>query len=317
MQAIRVIDGAPTLVDEPAPGDRDDGVRVKIHATSICGSDLHLLDLGFAEGRILGHEFAGVTPDGTAVAVEPIIGCDRCGHCHEGVRHHCDEGAEFLGVMHDGGYAQEIVVPERTLAPLPTGLDVAHGALVEPTAVALRAVNRAGLNDESEVLVIGAGPIGLACVAVLTHRGIGARCSARHDHQRAAVERLGGMVWDPADGGRFPVVIDAAATETSFPTAVRATAPLGRLVLVGTPWQKLAVDVGLCMGEVTVIPSATYGGVGPDREFAAAAGVVAETPALADALITHRFPLDGVAEAFATAADRSSGAIKVTFDPWG
>ena len=71
MKAIRVVDGAPAFVDAPEPSG--EGVLVAIESASICGSDLHLIDGGMVEGRILGHEFAGLAPGGTPVAVEPLL----------------------------------------------------------------------------------------------------------------------------------------------------------------------------------------------------------------------------------------------------
>ena len=82
MRAVRIVDGTPTL--ETLAGPEGDGVCVKVASSSICGSDLHLLDGGIAEGMILGHEFCGIAPDGTPVAVEPMAGCGSCWACDEG-----------------------------------------------------------------------------------------------------------------------------------------------------------------------------------------------------------------------------------------
>ena len=73
MKAIRISAGKPELIDTAKPAGSD--VLVRVASSSICGSDLHLINLGWAEGTIMGHEFAGYTPDGTAVAVEPVVGC--------------------------------------------------------------------------------------------------------------------------------------------------------------------------------------------------------------------------------------------------
>lgn len=314
MKALRVIDGAPTLVDEPGPSDdgqMTDPVLVDIVSSSICGSDLHMIDMGIAEGHILGHEFAGRTPDGTAVAVEPTLSCGTCRPCTEGTKSHCVDGAMTMGVLMNGGMAQQILVPASTLVPLPSGLALEDGSLVEPVAVSLHAVNRANTTPNDRVLVIGAGPIGLAAVAVLSWMGITPDVAARHPHQQDAAQQLGGSL-DVTDG--YDVVIEAVGTSGSMRQAIGALRPQGRIALVGTLWEPLTVDMRLSMREATIVPSHTYAGVGPDHEFTNAARIVAETPNLASAMVTHRFPLDAGAEAFTAAADRKSGAIKVVFD---
>ena len=80
MRAVRAHDRVVEVVDVPRPAG--DGVRVRIRSAGICGSDLHLVDTGFPLGHTLGHELAGVTPDGTAVAIEPILPCGECANCH-------------------------------------------------------------------------------------------------------------------------------------------------------------------------------------------------------------------------------------------
>jgi threonine dehydrogenase-like Zn-dependent dehydrogenase len=76
MKAIRISAGKPELIDTAKPAGND--VLVRVASSSICGSDLHLINLGWVEGRIMGHEFAGYAPDGKAVAVEPVVGCNHC-----------------------------------------------------------------------------------------------------------------------------------------------------------------------------------------------------------------------------------------------
>ena len=119
MRAVRIVDGTPTL--ETLAGPEGDGVCVKVVSSSICGSDLHLLDGGIAEGMILGHEFCGIAPDGTPVAVEPMAGCGSCWACDEGHLSFCSNGAIFYGIGLPGGMADEIIVHPDALVALPVG----------------------------------------------------------------------------------------------------------------------------------------------------------------------------------------------------
>lgn len=311
-KAIRVIDKQPTLVDLPRVDEVPaDHVRVEIVASSICGSDIHMIEMGIVDGLIVGHEFAGRTADGTAVAIEPVRSCGSCFSCDDGLRMLCADHGLF-GVRMDGGMATEVVVPQSALVKLQSGLDLATASLVEPLAVATHAIRRAAPTDGEKVLVIGAGPIGLCTAAMLQDMGVACDITARHPHQQESASRLGASL-DLSDG--YHVVIDAVGSSSSIRQAVSLLRPRGRLVMVATFWDPVSINLGMLMKEVDVISAMGYGGTAPDRDFDRAAQALANNPAIADALITHRFPLDGAAEAFATAADRAAGAIKVVFEP--
>ena len=94
MKAVRIEESKPRLVDIEKPEGR--GVLVKVGSVSICGSDLHMIQQGIVEGAVLGHEFAGTTPDGRAVAVEPFFGCGGCSLCDEGFNALCAK-SRFIG----------------------------------------------------------------------------------------------------------------------------------------------------------------------------------------------------------------------------
>jgi threonine dehydrogenase-like Zn-dependent dehydrogenase len=115
---------------------------------------------------------------------------------------------------------------------------------------------------------------------------------------------------------RYDVVIESAGTESALLRSVELCQPGGRVVLLGTYWDAATMP-GLQIGmtEVTLIPASMYSRSGSVRDVDVAARLLADRPELARLLITHRFPLDGVHEAFATARDRSSGAIKVVLEP--
>jgi threonine dehydrogenase-like Zn-dependent dehydrogenase len=308
MKAVRVENSQPTLVAVDLP--KGDGILVDVVSASICGSDFHLIKSGAVEGRIIGHEFAGITSDGTAVAIEPTIGCGVCHYCIAGERMDCEGRRSFLGIRADGGMAEQVRVDPMMLVALPSGLDVGIAALVEPLAVAAHVLRRVHLEEGERVAVIGAGPIGLAVTAMLRDRGVVPMLFARHDHQKAAGEALGACFG--GDDG-FDVIIDAVGTTASIAEGVERIRPRGRIGLAGTLWEPASLDIGLCSKEVSIVPAAGYSGVAPDRDFDQAARVLAERPDIADVLVTHRFPLDAAAEGFAAAADRAGGAIMVLF----
>jgi threonine dehydrogenase-like Zn-dependent dehydrogenase len=309
MKAVQVIDSQPQLVDLPAP--TNEGILIKVASSSICGSDLHLISQGWVEGQVLGHEFAGYTPDGTAVAIEPLENCGNCNSCAEGYYSQCKGGMKLMGVGLQGGMAEYIRVAEDNLVTIPSGLSIQDASLVEPMAVAFHGLNQGQVREGERILVIGAGAIGLATAAALASRGMKFDISARHPQQQQAALGFGGSL-EITDG--YDVVIDAAGTAQSLEDAINRVKARGRLVMVASLWEPVKVPALWTLKEVTMTPAMTYKCQEPGRTFVDAAKALADNPGIARALITHRFPLDGVEEAFASAADRASGAIKVCFE---
>jgi len=298
-----------------APPSRGDGVRVRIQSAGICGSDLHLISdspLG-PIAVILGHELAGTTDDGTAVAIEPLAPCESCEACARGDYNLCVLGPGMIfGVGRDGGMADELSVPARAIVPLPSAVALRDASLVEPLAVVVYALRRSGLRANQRVVVVGGGTIGLCAVAAARARGAEVALVARHEVQRAAGERLGAR---PASG-LYDVVIEAAGTESAVAQAVELAKPGASVWIPGIYWGPLAMPgLAMCLKEVSLCPTMLYGRHAGGRDADAAAALLAATPELPRALITHRFPLDAAREAFAVAADKKSGAIKVVLEP--
>lgn len=315
MKAIRCIDKAAALVEVPAPSG--DGVRIKVASAGICGSDLHLLAL-WPLAATLGHEFAGYTSDGRAVAVEPLTPCGACAPCRNGEYNHCVVGPGMvLGVGPDGGMAEECVVPESALVPLAAGVSAKDACLVEPLAVAIHGLRRAGITPADRVAVVGGGSIGLCAVAALAATGCTVDLIARHDAQRAAGEALGATILaGTPEANCYDAVVDAAGTVSALEQCVSLGRPGARLLLLGTYWEGMTLPgLELCMKEINVIPASMYNRVGASRDVDVAAAMLAMNPHIPTALITHRFPLDAAGEAFRVAGDRKAGAIKVVVEP--
>lgn len=300
-------------VDRPQ-GDAGD-VVVKVASAGICGSDLHLLEGAFPVPATLGHEVAGWLPDGRAVAVEPLAPCGHCDGCTRGDYNLCRLGPSIiLGTSRDGGMAEEMLVPERAIVPLPGGVAPRDACLVEPLAVAQHGLRIAGAKGLGKALVVGGGSIGLCATAALVHGGVATALDARHEHQREAGRRLGAQPVD--EGGDYDLVVDAAGTKSALERAVALCRPGGTLLLVATYWAGLELPgFALALKEVRVVPASLYSDAGGERDIEHAVRILAGTPELASTLITHRFPLDAAPEAFAAAADRSAGAIKVVLEP--
>ncbi len=307
MKAVQISGGKPQVVERPI-GDSE-GVRIKVVSSSICGSDLHLLQLDMLEGRTPGHEFAGIAPNGQAVAIEPVKACGRCMYCNDGYLSHCEQGVEHIGVSLDGGMAEYAVVPESSLVPLPSGMDIQNACLVEPLAIALHGFDRITTASPARCLIIGAGPIGLAAIAAAQARGMQCDVIARHEHQAAAAERLGAR---SGSQGHYSLIVDAVGNSETLHQACELAAPLAQIIFLGTAWDGTAISFLLQMKEISLLAATGYRCSG-ERSFVEAARVLHQRPMLAETLISHRFPLEAAEEAFATAANRAAGALKVAF----
>jgi threonine dehydrogenase-like Zn-dependent dehydrogenase len=309
MRAVKARDGTATLVDQAWPDG--EGLTVKVASAGICGSDLHLLDWNIPV--VLGHEMAGTLPDGTPVAVEPVDPCWSCEACTSGAYNLCGRGPSMvLGVGRDGGLAEACLVPSRSLTPLPSGIDLADACLIEPLAVAVHAVRKGCVSGAQRVAVVGGGSLGQLAVVAAQACGADVSIEARHEAQIEVARQLGAG----AVGEGFDVVIEAAGTASALARAVELCRPGGTVVAVGTYWDTPTMPA-LDMGnrEITLVPSSMYGRSGPSRDFDAAAALLAARPDVPGLVITHRFPLDAAADAFAAARDRAGGAIKVVIEP--
>lgn len=260
MKAAVLQEGGKLKVEVcPTPEPGPEEILVKVAYCGICGSDLHLADLGFfPPGCIIGHEISGHVAavgegvqgwrEGDAVVVMPIDPCFACEPCRRGDIQICVEGigrAYGLGV-NPGGFAQFMLTRPSMLYPLPKGMDMKLAALNEPWAVAVRGVNRSSLHVGEYAVVMGAGPIGLLCVHALKIAGAAKIYVTEPDPYRAEKARSAGVdgVFDPkrvlvADevreaGGRSPdAVFDCAGTENSVEEAASIVGQHGRVVVLG------------------------------------------------------------------------------------
>jgi threonine dehydrogenase-like Zn-dependent dehydrogenase len=309
MRAVRSAGGLAAVTEAADPTTQ--WPVLEVAAAGICGSDLTLV--GWNLPVTLGHEIAG-TVNGKAYCVEPTVRCGDCDQCRAGAPQRCRGTAPhgILGVAFDGGMADRVAVPPECLVPLPAGLPVADASLVEPLAVGWHALRMVRAVPGERVLVVGGGAIGLLVVAAARAMGLEVDLDARHEHQRLAGDRLGAG----SPRGRYPVVVEAAGTDSALAECVRRGGPATRIALVGfDQGDRRLPGIGFTMNEMTMVGCNCYDNGSGGHEFAQAAGALAADPEIAAAVITHRFPLSDAAEAFRVAADRSAGAIKVVLEP--
>jgi len=217
MRAVR-IDGpgrvATLDVSEPeaAPGD----VIVRVHAAAICATDRRLAWVGTPTPRIPGHEIAGVLEDGTAVGVQPNVGCGRCRSCALGLENRCPDHVD-IGIQRDGGLAERIAVPEGHVVPL-DGFPMDLAPSIEPLACCLHAVAMLSVDGDEVAVVVGAGTLGVIGMWALQASGARVAVVQRSEARRRLAAELGAdAVLGPAD--------DVASALGSPPRAALVTAP--------------------------------------------------------------------------------------------
>ena len=319
-------DGIELAEVEPgplAPGH----VRLKVAACGICGSDLHSFRhfLPTRPGDTPGHEVVGTVLDGPAgladvlYAVEPHTRCSVCDLCLSGKHHLCNEGA-LIGTRIPGGMSEFVDAPVYTVHPVDPSVAPLPASFAEPLAVCVRAVTMARLEVDSRVLVIGAGAIGLLAALLARDRCARVAISARYEHQRRAAADLGVEAVAEADlmswalDNRPDVIFETVGGEAdTIGQAVKAVRKSGRVIVLGVFTGEVSLNgLLLVVKEVELLGSVLYGPSRRGSDFAAAVSLLPRfQPDLAP-LQTHQYPLRAIHQAFDTALDKTTGAIKVT-----
>jgi 2-desacetyl-2-hydroxyethyl bacteriochlorophyllide A dehydrogenase len=253
--------GSVDEVDPPVarPGE----VVVDVERVGLCGTDVELytgemayLHQGHAAYPLRpGHEWCGrvasagedVDPAwlGRRVIADTMLGCGHCDRCRRGRQHLCEDRHE-IGIRGGwpGALAAQLPVPATALHELPATIDVVQGALVEPGANALRAVDAAGAAAGSRVVVWGAGSIGLLCALFLADRGATVHVVGRSDRSidRARTLGLTASTAEALPALAYDAVIDATDSVSAPRTAVELVEPAGRVVYIGLAGQPSLID---------------------------------------------------------------------------
>jgi 2-desacetyl-2-hydroxyethyl bacteriochlorophyllide A dehydrogenase len=309
---------AEASLDTPPAGH----VSIDVHYTGVCGTDLHVyhgdMDARVGTPAVIGHEMSGRIAEigaavegwqvGDPVTVMPLDWCGTCPACQAGNWHVCQR-LTFIGLDAPGSMQQRWTVPARTLVRLPASLPLRDAALVEPTAVAVHDVRRAGVRPGEKVLVVGAGPVGTLIALVTREMGGEVVVSEPDAFRRAVVEELGLRSIDPVgsdlasfveewtEGAGVPVAFEVSGSQAGLRSAVPVLGVRGRLCVVAIHTGEPAIDLHrFFWRELTLVGARLY-----DREdFQTAVELVSGGVVPTDTLISKVVPIAEAEQAFAT-----------------
>jgi len=321
--------------DIPTMGDSE--VLLRVRRVGVCGSDLHFYETGRSGSYVvttplvLGHEFSGIVADtgdavknlskGDRVVVEPGFPCYRCEYCRKG-RYNLCPNLVFCGVPNVHGALREYTVaPSDFVYPIPEQMSFEEGAMIEPLAVGLYAVQRAGVNPGDRVTVLGGGPIGLLTLeAALALGAAEVYMTDHHDirlevakelgatacintHKQNAVEEIHRLT----GGEKVDVVIEAVGAPATIQEAFKIVSPGGTIVVVGAFAQsEISTEIGkLAENEVEVKGARLY-----PRIFKGAIALASKKAVRLMPLISKTFDFNRVEEAFEAARNKDE-TIKV------
>ncbi|AKH42589.1 (R,R)-butanediol dehydrogenase/meso-butanediol dehydrogenase/diacetyl reductase [Altererythrobacter atlanticus] len=296
-------------------------VVVEVGRCGICGSDLHMTEdaaYGCKHGDILGHEFAGEVvglgseveglKTGDLISVIPLMSCGTCEYCHRGEVQWCEEFG-----LQGGGYAQFALTRPNQCVKLPVDVSIADGAIVEPLAVALHGVNLSGMKTGDKVLVLGAGPIGLA-VAFWAKRFGASRVAvqdiAEFQHNRALDMGADIFVVDPSDpvgsaeralGGKADVVFECVGIPGLIQQGVEQVRNDGTICLLGLCTKPDTLNTfAMLSKQVKLVTSAFF----TRQEYEAALEALLRGAMEPRLLVTDTISLDETPEVFESLKQR-------------
>jgi L-iditol 2-dehydrogenase len=333
-----------TVKEVPIPQVEPDTLLIRVRACAVCGSDIRILHYGSNRVRppqIIGHEIAGEVVEvgsqvtrfkvGDRVAMAGDIPCGVCSFCRDGHGNNCQTNLA-LGYQFPGGFAEYMLAPWQLLhygpiQPIPEGISFAEGALAEPLACAINGVELSQIHLGESVVVIGTGPIGCMLIALARLQGAApiiavqrsrARLQAALDYGAdlgicSSEEDAVARVLAETGGEGADVIFTAAASLDAQADAIRMVRNRGRInffggLPAGTP--PLPLNTNLVHYKECNIQG-SHGSI--PRQHRLALQLLGRRRIDLRPLITHRFPLTRVQEAFAVAEGRTG--LKAIVEP--
>ncbi len=297
---------------------KPDEVLIEIKACGICGTDLKILEGGHPanDNTILGHEFVGIIKEvgddvndlnvNDKVVIDPNEKCGYCKPCRSGNPNLCEYMAmgTTFGIFQDGGFAKYCVVPRKTIFELPNDTDLISAALIEPLSCAVHCHNIADVKESDNVVIIGAGPMGILIESVIRMHPIKKLISLEIDEwrQQKAYEIGADYVINPQDqnvnqeikkitnGKGADVIIDAVGISKSFETALKIWGHGAKIVCFG---QDSRAEVSIKPNDLVRYQRKILGSyIGHAKDFLDAIVLISNDLIETEKIITHQIFLD-------------------------
>jgi (R,R)-butanediol dehydrogenase/meso-butanediol dehydrogenase/diacetyl reductase len=327
MKSLVSDSGAVAYGDREHPPLSPGEVRLAVIGCGICGSDLHWYRQGHIPPVCPGHELVGEIRSavpagcdlrtGQRVTVEAVRSCGVCEFCRSGARQLCKK-LGLVGIDQPGGFAEFVDVLPSQLHGVPDSIASDVATFAEPVAVAVHALRLAPPPAGKRALVLGGGSLGLLTAFCLLRAG--AACvdlTAKRPHQREAASNLGvASVIDPggSEFNSYDLVYETVGGDgETLNEPLMSVKPGGTVVMLGVFEQAPAFPALLLLSkEIRMVGAMCYGSSTEGADFVMAHQILHEAGSdLKNVLLTHSYPLREIATAFATAARKDSGSIKV------
>lgn len=319
MQALQ-LQGTEQLVQVtlPVPVPEDDEVLIQTKAATICTSDLHDIStnpFGIQYPRVMGHEGAGVVVKcgakvkallpGDRVAAHPVVPCGVCEECMRGIGHLCSRMGHS-GIDRDGCFAEYFVQRADRVRKIPGDISFATGALLEPVAVCLEAVYRAGDIKGKTVLVAGDGPFGNMIARLAQKQGAGRVMVYGKTPFRLGMIP-GAEILDAVPERSVDVAILAVGSAEAAESCMKALRPRGRMVVFSAAHQPVLVD----LFALHVLELEIAGACNDEDKIEEALACLDDRLLGLENIVTHRVRFDNWEEAFELARNGHDRALKV------
>lgn len=319
-------------VEKPIPEKGE--VLVQVATCGICGSDIHAY-----HGRhpfikcpiVQGHEFSGVVTElgadvtgvrvGQRVTVIPHLACGKCYGCKLGKSNLC-ENLKFIGCQSEGAMAEYLAIPAEMIVPLPDDIDFEEGALIEPLAVGVHAVNRSNLKKGNSLLIYGAGPIGLLTLQAAKAKGAGEIIIADlSDWRLQKAKELGAAyIVNPAKENlkeyiknNFPsrgidLIFECVGVASTVQETIEIARKGSQIIVVGVFGKEVPIKMGWVQDhELNLLGSCSY----VREDFLEAIEFIQQKKVDVKSLVTNRFPLHEIAQAYELIEQERDKILKV------
>jgi L-iditol 2-dehydrogenase len=337
LQAVMTQPGVISIREVGRPAIDENQVLIQIKRIGVCGSDIHVyhgLHPYTSYPVVQGHEVSGIIADvgaevrnvvpGDTVIVMPQVTCGQCYPCRHSMYHICDH-LKVMGFQAPGAAQEFFAVNAEMVLRVPESVSLDHAAMIEPIAVAVHALARAGNVQGKYVVVLGAGTIGNlvgqvaraegAADVLITDLSAYRLNKARECHLDHVVDTqtndLGEAIGDAFGADKADMILDCVGAEQTMSQAIACARKGSTIVVVGVFGQKPVVDMGLIQDhELTVTGTLMY----QKRDFEQALALIEHRKLYLDSVVTHRFAFRDYLEAYKTIEASHGQSLKVLIE---